>query len=274
MKRTIYFFYAFLFSSGLFAQQDSLLHFSLEGFVTEMESKKVLAGATVKLVGSDNTSFELKTDAKGYYRFEAHGIYQYINPNTSYVVGASGIDVKTPDFPDGIFGNPKAKISTVNVKESTNYRQDFTLKRIWACGTPMPLVVFKENSAEYFNTSMADSVLDFSKVMAGNPNIVVKITGHAGVKEEDAKKLAVKRAEVVKAQLMKYGIVPERLIASGMVDSDSLLKEVQGRDIRYYPGVLRQQLQTRIVYSIIRKDFITGEQPQIKVSTTGEEGEE
>ena len=270
MKKVIHFFCAFLFSSGLFAQKDSLLRFSLEGFVTEMESKKVLTGATVKLVGSDNTSFELKTDAKGYYRFEARGLDRYINPNTSYVVGASGIDIKTLDFPNGVLGNPKAIISTVNVKESTNYRQDFTLKRIWACGRPMPMVVFKENTAEYFNTSMADSVLDFSKTMTESPNIVVQITGHAGVKEKDAKKLAVKRAEVVKEQLMKCGIVPERLVASGMVDSDSLLTEVEGNHRRYY-FVSLKQLQTRIVYSILRKDFPSGERPQIKVSTTREE---
>ncbi|HEY4799708.1 MAG TPA: hypothetical protein VII99_11575, partial [Bacteroidia bacterium] len=134
--------------------------YMLEGYVTEEKSKLPIPGATIKLVGSDNTSYEVKTDSKGYYKYEANGQARYINSNTSYVVSASALDIKTTDFPDGCLGTPKAKVTTVGLKESTNFRQDFVLKKI-VKEMRMPLVLFNLDKDDLGHPSNPKDSLEF-----------------------------------------------------------------------------------------------------------------
>ena len=282
----------------------------LEGYVSEEQSKLPVPGATVKLVGSDNTSFEVKTDIKGYYKYEANGNSRYVNANTSYVVSASGLDIKTPDFPDGLLGNPKAKITTVDLKANTNFRQDFVLKKIIK-EMRMPMILFKLDSADLSHPSNPKDSLEWLvKVMNESPNITVELSAHTDYRS-DAKynqALSFKRAKTcVDYLITTKGIDPNRISPAGYGESRPALTD---RDFKTPSGkivpkgtVLTEkwidknfpknknkddyefvmQINRRVVFSLLRRDYVPVKgaegqpktAPEIKVvESTSEGGEE
>lgn len=282
--------------------------YMLEGYVTEEMTKLPVPGATVKLVGSDNTSFEIKTDTKGYYRYETNGQARYINANTSYVVSASALDVKTPDFPDGLLGNPKAKITTVGLKESANFKQDFVLKKI-VKDMRMPLVLFNLNKYDLEHSSNPRDSLEFLvKVMSESPNITVELSAHTDYRN-DAKynqTLSFNRAKTcVDYLITEKGIDPARISPAGYGESrpsvpqtdvtvpsgkvvsagtvlsqkwiDKNFPEKKNKDDYEY----LMQINRRVVFSILRKDYVsagttdgTKTAPEIKVTKSESEGGE
>ncbi len=283
------------------------LLFMLEGYVTEETTKLPVPGATVKLVGSDNTSFEIKTDVKGYYRYEANGQARYINPKTSYVVSASALDVKTPDFPDGLLGNPKGKVTTVGLNESTNFRQDFVLKKIIK-EMRMPLVLFNLDKYDLLHPSNPKDSLEFLvKVMSESPNITVELSAHTDYRS-DAKynqTLSFNRAKTcVDYLIAEKGIDPNRITPAGYGESrpsktDRELKTPSGKIIpagtilsekwidQNFPKSKNKddyefvmQINRRVVFTILRKDYVPKEgasdgpktAPEIKVTESLDEG--
>lgn len=285
------------------------LLFMLEGTVTEELTKLPVPGATVKLVGSDNTSFEVKTDVKGYYRYETNGQSRYINSNTSYVVSASALDVKTPDFPDGLLGNPKAKITTVGLKESTNFTQPFVLKKI-VKEMRMPLVLFNLDKFDLEHPSGPKDSLEFLvKVMSESPNITVELSAHTDYRS-DAKynqTLSFNRAKTcVDYLITTKGIDPARISPAGYGESrpsvlDRDINLPSGKTVpqgtiisqkwidKNYPEKKNKddyeaimQINRRVVFTILRKDYVASgtiegqpkTAPEIKVTKSESEGGE
>ena len=285
------------------------LLYMLEGYVTEELTKLPVPGATVKLVGSDNTSFELKSDEKGYYKYETNGQSRYLNSNTSYVVSASALDVKTPDFPDGLLGNPKAKITTVGLTESANFRQDFVLKKI-VKEMRMPLVLFNLDKYDLAHPSNPKDSLEFLvKVMSESPNITVELSAHTDYRS-DAKynqTLSFNRAKTcVDYLITEKGIDPNRISPAGYGESrPSVLQTdvtVPSGKIVPIETILSQkwidkefpvkknkddyeylmQINRRVVFTILRKDYVPSgitegqptQAPEIKVTKSESEGGE
>jgi peptidoglycan-associated lipoprotein len=284
------------------------LLFMLEGYVTEETTKLPVPGATVKLVGSDNTSFEIKTDVKGYYKYEAlSATSRYINPKTSYVVSASALDVKTPDFPDGLLGNPKGKVTTVGLNESTNFRQDFVLKKI-VKEMRMPLVLFNLDKFDLLHPSGPKDSLEFLvKVMSESPNITVELSAHTDYRS-DAKYnqvLSFNRAKTcVDYLIAEKGIDPNRIVPAGYGESrpsktDRDLTTPSGKVIpmgtilseswidKNFPKSKNKddyeyvmQINRRVVFTILRKDYVPAAgsstapktAPEIKVTESLDEG--
>lgn len=284
--------------------------YMLEGYVTEETTKLPVPGATVKLVGSDNTSYEIKSDAKGYYKYEFNGSERYIKGNTSYVVSASALDVKTPDFPDGLLGNPKAKITTVGLKESTNFRQDFVLKKI-VRDMRMPMVLFNLDKYDLGHSSNPKDSLEFLvKVMTESPNITVELAAHTDYRSpaEYNKTLSYNRAKTCVEYLIKErGIAPDRITPAGYGESrpavlQTDVKVPSGKvvpkgttlsekwiDSNFPKGKNKDdyeylmQINRRVVFTILRKDYVpkTGGDPnqpttapEIKVTNSSSEGGE
>lgn len=258
-----------LFFLNSFSQN---LSFLLEGYVTETHSKKSIQGATVKLVGSDNTVLETKTDSTGYYFFSSTAV----KPNTSYVVSASAMDVKMPGFPNGFLGNPKAKITTRGETASKRFRQDFQLNKLLGCTMRMPIMTFKKNSDAILPTSSGE--LDILiKVLTENPNLVVELSSHSSYDEKDPKGISFKRAQKVVDALTSKGIDANRLIPKAYGDikpfvtqgdstapsgqvipgQTSLSKEwiktnlAQPADQEY-----AARLNSRVTFSILRRDYV------------------
>lgn len=285
------------------------LLYMLEGTVTEEMTKLPVPGATVKLVGSDNTSFEVKTDEKGYYKYETNGQARYINSATSYVVSASALDVKTKDFPDGLLGNPKAKITTVGLKESTNFKQDFVLKKI-VKEMRMPLVLFLLDDYTLKHPSNPKDSLEFLvKVMSESPNITVELSAHTDYRS-DAKynqTLSFNRAKTcVDYLITSKGIDPNRISPAGYGESrpsktDRDLTTPSGKLVptgtvlsqawidKNFPEKKNKddyefimQINRRVVFTILRRDYVSvggatdgpKTAPEIKVTKSESEGGE
>ena len=283
--------------------------YMLEGYVTEELTKLPVPCATVKLVGSDNTSFEVKTDVKGYYKYETNGQARYINGNTSYVVSATALDCKTPDFPDGLLGNPKAKITTVGLKESSTFRQDFVLKKIIPF-MKIPEVLFNLNKYDLAHPSNPkDSLEDLVRTLTENPNITVELSAHTDYRSpaDYNQTLSFNRAKTcVDYLITTRGIAPDRITPMGYGESAPRELEL---DVKVPSGkivpkgtVLKEkwidanfpakknkddyeylmQLNRRVVFKILRKDYVpkTGatdgpaQAPEIKVTKSTSEGGE
>jgi len=283
------------------------LLYMLEGYVTECDSKLPVPGATVKLVGSDNSSFEIKSDAKGYYKYEANGQTRYINPNTSYVASSSALDVKTSDFPDGLLGNPKGKITTVDLKESTNFRQDFCLKKI-VKDMRMPLILFKLDSSDLSHpTNPKDSLEFLVKVLNESPNVTVELSAHTDYRSDAVynQKLSFRRAKTcVDYLITSRGVDPNRISPAGYGESRPAVTD---RDVtlpsgkvlpkgtvlaekwidKNYPKAKNRddyeavmQVNRRVVFSILRKDYVPSKNadgtpvaaPEIKITESMSEG--
>jgi peptidoglycan-associated lipoprotein len=285
-----------------------LLHI-LEGYVTEELTKLPVPGATIKLVGSDNSSTEFKTDEKGYYKFEWKGQERYINANTSYVVSASALDVKTTEFPDGLLGTPKGKITTVGLKESTSFRQDFILTKI-VRDMHMPMILFDLGKSDLGHSSNPKDSLEFLvKVMSESQNITVELSAHTDYRS-DAKfnqTLSFNRAKTCVDYLIgTKGIDPNRIQPAGYGESrpaitDRNFTTPSGKSIKTgttlsqtwidknfpqkknkadYEFVM--QINRRVVFTILRKDYVPKNNtegqpvvaPEIKLTNSQSEGGE
>lgn len=284
------------------------LLYTLEGYVTDKLTKLPVPGATVKLVGSDNTSFELKTDANGYYKFETKGLSRYVNEKTSYVVSASAMDVKIPEFPDGLLGNPKEKFTTVGLKESSAFKQDFILDKI-VRDMHMPMVLFNLNASDLGHPSNPkDSLEALVKVMTEVPNVTVELSAHTDYRS-DAKynqTLSFNRAKTcVDYLITERGLDPNRIKPAGYGESRPAITDIEittpsGRKIprgttlsqkwidKNFPEKKNKedyeyvmQINRRVVFTILRKDYLPKgatntpkTAPEIKVTKSESEGGE
>jgi len=102
------------------------LLFSIEGTVNDCPLKKPIAGISVKLVGSDGSMVETKTDATGNYKFVENASVRCVSANTAYMISI----VNGPSM--GYLNNETVtKVSTMGVDANKNFKQDF-------CLSPLP----------------------------------------------------------------------------------------------------------------------------------------
>ena len=262
----------FLFSLSSFSQE---LKFTLSGKVTENITLDSIPSATIKLVGSDNSLLEIKTDSLGKYFFDS----SFLKSNTSYIVSVNALNVKHGRCDCGYMGNPKAKISTINISQSTNFVQDFVLKQILDCCSRMPIIYFSRNSFWLEEKDMADIKFLFD-VMKENPNIVVQISANGGFDEENPKELSFNRAKTVVDLLIKKGIDKDRLVPFGYgnskpayIEMDTILPS--GKIIPHGTQLTKKwirknikrrkhlddyeiatQFNRRVVFMVLRKDYV------------------
>jgi peptidoglycan-associated lipoprotein len=266
---------------NLFSQA---LSFSLGGYVSELESKKRIEGATIKLVSSDNAIIEIKTDSTGHYFFGSSAV----RPNTSYVVSASAMDVRTPEFTSGLMGNPKAKFTTVGDSVSRAFRQDLVLKKAIICFGAFPMITFDKNSDSITPFQRANLDL-LVRIMVENPNITVEVDAHSSPDEKDPQMLSYMRAKkVVNFLIIEKQIDPNRISPAGYGSSKPLIiygdsTAPSGKIIpngtvltkewikKNCPKPVDQEyanhLNRRVVFSVLRRDYF----PEKKVSTSGTE---
>jgi peptidoglycan-associated lipoprotein len=254
------------------------LLYTLSGVVTEKESHKPIEGATVKLLGSDGSTAEMKTDKTGFYKFDVNGNARYINASTSYVVSASGVDIKTPEAPDGYLGNPKGKITTIGVDKATDFKQDFELLLVKK-EIRVPLVLFNLDKYDLNHPSNPKDSLEFVyKTLVENPTIVVELAAHTDSRNsaEYNQKLSFNRAKTCVDYIISKGIPGDRIVAKGygeskpkVLDADfttpsgkvvpkgTVLTEAFINKFKSNKNDFEalHQINRRVVFSIIRKDY-------------------
>ena len=244
----------------------------VEGYAKEKVTGNMIRNATIKLLGSDNTSTEVKTDSTGYYRY-------MLSEETNYFISGNGIDIRSNEAPNGYLGTPKNTLTTMGIHKSTCFKQDFELTKI-EVEIPMPLVLYRTSHWELDHTSNPKDSLEFLyKVLVENPNITIELASHTdyrmGIPYNDT--LSYKRAKSCVDYLISKGIAPDRMTARGygerkpsvlsrdhtipsgkIIPKGTVLTE---EFINKYKGKKEDweyllQVNRRTVFSVLKKDYV------------------
>lgn len=250
---------------------DPPLEFTLSGVVTDEQTLQFIEGAIVKLVGSDGSSIQSRTDPKGYYNF---GPSQF-KPETTY-----DLTVTKPNY-----FNTTAKETTVGVERNKDFVHDFILQPIPEEPIALPEILYDLAKWD-LKPQYQDSLQGLITTLDANPTLVVELASHTDSRgtPESNDILSQRRAESVVNYLIDRGIDPERLVAKGYGERTPLRlrKEITRDGFTFAEGTVMteeyieslgsdaeketaHQFNRRTEFSVISKDFV----PKSQISTGG-----
>ncbi len=246
--------------------------FTLAGVVKDDKTLQFIQGAVVKLTGSNGTSIEAKTDAKGFYSFNK----AQIKPNTTYEL----ICLKAN------YLNKKAKETTVGLESSKDFTLDFKLEPIPDKPVVLPDILYDLAKWD-LKPQYQDSLQGLIKTLDENETIIIELASHTDSRGTDESNdvLSQKRAESVVNYLIERGIDPDRLVAKGYGERvpRRLAKDIVKDGFLFKAGTLLSQtfidslstkpaqeaaysLNRRSEFRIISKDFVPKTQNQVITS--------
>ena len=243
------------------------LNYAIEGTVRSEKSMQLLSDVRIKMVGSDGSQVETRTDKRGRYKFDS----TQVRRNVVYKMYLSKKDYFS------IEGSESTKGYTTNKTLVHDYRMD-----------PVPVrpVVLPEIRFDLAKTELKsefmDSLMDLYMVMDNNPNIVVEIRSHTdcqpyiGLTNDT---LSQRRAQAVVDYLVNRGIERERLVAKGYADrvprtlDEDVVVTLNGKQYPFSAGTVlecdyiaslsgdRQQaahsLNRRLEFLVLRTDYVS-----------------
>lgn len=179
------------------------LQFSLSGTVKDYKTKQPIANALVTIVGTDGSSLEATTDAKGFYKVD-------LAPATSYVLTAGK---------KGDYLNKTGKTTTVGFDTDKALVHDFELDPI---NKTIDLPNIYYDLAQWTLRPESKVALDgLIETLNNNPTIVIELGSHTDTRGSDEANLTLsqKRAQSVVDYLIENGIDADRLVAKGYGES-------------------------------------------------------
>lgn len=178
------------------------LEFEISGTVRDENTRAILTGATVQLVGSDGTLVQAETDSRGMYVFGKN----LVRENTHYDLLVS----KERYF------SVRTSRSTENITSSNNFVHDFLLAAIPKTPVTLPEILYEFGSWE-LQPQFKDSLNFLIRTLEDNPNIVIELASHTDSRGTDALNdtLSQRRAQAVVEYLIENRIDPARLEARG-----------------------------------------------------------
>lgn len=244
------------------------LLYTIEGTIRDEKSMQLVENAKVKIVGSNNTSFETYTDKQGFYKFDE----TQIKRNVVYKMYVSKVDYFTLEGSE----------STCGYNTDKDIVHDFRIEPVPK--QPVVLPEIRYDLAKWdLKEEFLDSLMDLYLVMVNNPNIVVELRAHTDCRPflgltNDT--LSQRRAQSVVDYLISRGIEPERLVAKGYAErvprtlDRNMTVRVNGNPysfsagttlecdyINQIPGKDRQeaahQLNRRLEFLILRTDYVS-----------------
>ena len=263
--------------------------YTLQGTVKDVECKAPIAGARVKLIGTDGSSVEVLTDANGFYKLEEkENGDRYISEATSYtiLVDKSESQAKkvtnecgTDEYAKRKYLSSKGQETTISVPRSTAFVHDFELQ-CFNCGDiKFKTVLYELGKSELMVTSeinSKDSLNDLYQTLIDNPTIVIQLSAHTDPQGGEAanQKLSEERAQSCVDYLIEKGIDAERLEAKGWGESTPVVINGVSFNEAYIKALPTKtdqkaayQLNRRTVFSVIRDDF----EPKVEAPIEGED---
>jgi peptidoglycan-associated lipoprotein len=256
------------------------LLFTIEGVVTDCKFKEPIADVTIKLIGSDGSSVETKTDIAGYYKFADNGATRYVNPNTTYVITTQvGKEVVTTQAKQGFLNSSdKVKETTVGVEESKIFKHDFCLVPIEK-EIRFPDVLYELGKAT-LTPEAQDSLNFLYQTLVDNPTFVIELSSHTDYRGSDGdnQKLSEARAKSCIDYLISKGIPAVRMKPKGYGEkrpleirdasgnllytlSESYINKVtKGKSKEEYEALMGKNRRT--VFSVLSKDFVDPNAPK------------
>jgi peptidoglycan-associated lipoprotein len=224
------------------------LVFAIQGKVRDVDTQQPIANATVKMIGSDGSSVEVKTDNSGFYKFAENGAERYIHANTTYTLAVSA---------DKYLNSDKGKATTVGVEESKTFELNFTLQGI---KKPIELPNIFYDLAKW--DLRPESMASLDKLIAtlnDNPNITISIGSHTDSRSDDNynQELSQKRAQSVVDYLISKEIDGDRLQAVGYGESRPKVTDTEIKKMKTSEEQeAAHQMNRRTDFSVLRTDFV------------------
>ncbi len=257
------------------------LLFSANGMVTDCKNKDPLEGVVVKLLGSDGSSVETKTDGDGRYKFAENGTSRFIGANTSYVITTQvDKEVVTKKASSGfVNSSAKLKVTTVGVEDAKVF------KGLNFCLVPIekeirfPDVLYE--LAKWALTPQAQDSLNFLyQTLIDNPSFVIELSSHTDYRasDQDNQILSEKRAQSCVEYLVSKGIPAERMKAKGYGEKRPLEvrdangavlytlteayinKTTKGQSKEEYEALMQKNRRT--VFSVLSKNYVNPNAPK------------
>lgn len=199
------------------------LVFALEGYVYDKDAQVPVPDATVKVVGTDGSSFEATSDESGAFTFDQNGAERYINSETTY-----SIEVSKPDYLVA-----KDQISTIGLNESTTFLKEFFI----TFTAPDKVIEFPEvryalGKAELLvnnDVNSKDSLDYLYQTLVDNPTIIIELQAHTDSRGDNSSNLTLsqRRAESCVAYLESKGIPRERMSPKGYGETRLRISDAQ-----------------------------------------------
>ena len=225
------------------------LVYSVMGRVLDVDSKDAIEGAVVKLIGSDGSSVEQKTDAKGSYNFDATPDgKRYVNPNVSYTISA---------FIDKYLGD-KGTFTTVGLETATAFTKDLNLKSIKKGPIRLPDILYDLAKWD-LKPQYQDSLNGLITTLDNNPNITIELGSHTDTRDNDKNNaiLSQKRAQSVVDYLVSKGIAADRLTAKGYGESRPLINDAAIAKLKSNEEKeAAHQKNRRSEFKVLREDYV------------------
>lgn len=230
---------------------------SVAGVVKDLETKEPIIGAVVKLIGSDGSSVETKTDATGNYRFDfTPDGKRYVNPNVSYTISGA-MEKHLSDSKD---------FTTVGVEVATDFSKDLELKAIKKDPIRLPDILY-DLAAWDLKPQYQDSLAGLVKTLNQNTNLVIELSSHTDTRGDNKSNeiLAQKRAQSVVDFLVSKGIAGDRMVPKGYGESRPLIsdKEIAAMGSEQEKEAAHQK-NRRSEFKVLREDYVPKEDPNAK----------
>ncbi len=205
-------------SDDIYAVVKTPLVINIEGVITSSKTGKSIDQVTVKLEGSDGSSFVVNTDKDGYYVFDRSKTkvdvtYKITFEKQKFLTNAGdvttvGIDLSSFEYipSENVFLNIQRLNKTLDPIEEP---------------IVLPNVFFDYNSAVIREESKValDSVVT---ILNNNPTIVIELRSHTDYRGSDPDNLGLsqRRADSSVAYLIKQGVPADRMVARGMGETE------------------------------------------------------
>lgn len=243
------------------------LNYSIEGIVRDEKSMQLMQDVRIKLVGSDGSESETRTDKRGHYKFDSTVVRRdvvykmYLSKKNYYSIEGSE--------------------STRGYSTNKYIKHDFRLEPVPRTPVVLPEIRFDLARTELKGEFM-DSLMDLLIIMENNPGLVVEIRSHTdcqpyvGLTNDT---LSQRRAQTVVDYLVNRGIERERLVAKGYADrvprvlDQDVTVNLNGKSYTFQAGMEmacdyiaslsgdRQQaahsLNRRIEFLVLRDDYVS-----------------
>lgn len=232
------------------------LMFELDGSVKNVETGKSIAGAKIKLLGTDGSSASTTTDENGNFFFVENGPNRYVNKETSY-----SIVVEKEKYL-----NAQGKETTVGLDKSRKFFHEYTLQPFQDVIIKLPLIEYKTASAD-LQPQYKDSLNFLYDIMSNNPTLIIQLRSHTDHRGSTPanQKLSQRRAQSCVDYLVKEkGINSARIKAIGMGENEPI-KSVGGISLtKKYIDTLKSkeekdaalQRNRRTDFKVMGDDFV------------------
>jgi peptidoglycan-associated lipoprotein len=245
------------------------LVFHLAGTITDCKYGPTVdvQDATVRMVGSDGSALESKTDKDGKYKFD-------LLPEVSYVVTVFSDGKAHSVKAEGYLNLPdkdKGKLTTVGEMNSKDFTLDFCLVPAES-EIRFPAVLY-DLAKSTLRPESKDSLNFLYQTLIDNPTIIIEISSHTDSRASDSynNKLSLARAQACVDYLVNEKHIPAaRMVAKGYGESRPLRmadgtvlteKYIMSKKTKQEQEALFQ-LNRRTVFKVLSWDYVDPNAPK------------